>query len=148
LLPLLVFSLLAGTGIALRRGAAPESARGGRVWLWLSVLMWVWILLAALRGGGDQWDNPRYRAILFAWQALVAGRAWVEWRRGRSPWFGRILLMEGAFLLVFGQWYASRYLELGGRLSFAWMVALILGAWMIIAIVGWMRDRRLPPRPS
>ena len=139
LLPVLVFSLLP---------RKDEESADRRLWFWFSVVVWFWVLFAALRGGGDQWDNPRYRAILFAWQALVAGRAWVEWRRGRSPWFGRILLMEGAFLLVFGQWYASRYLELGGRLSFAWMVALILGAWMIIAIVGWMRDRRLPPRPS
>jgi len=134
LLPVLVFAVIA----ALRELGSGE----GRAWLWLAAISWGWVLFAALRGGGDQWDNPRYRAILFLWQALTAGYAWVRWRSTRSPWFGRILLMEGAFLLVFAQWYASRYLKWGGRLSFGWMVALILGLWGVIALAGWLRDRR------
>lgn len=140
LLPLLVFSVVA----AWKQLSSGE----GRAWLWFAVVAWAWVVLAALRGGGDQWDNPRYRAILFTWQALAAGHAWTWWRQTRSPWFGRILLMEAAFLLVFSQWYASRYLELGGRLSFGWMVVVILGAWSLIALAGVVRDRRAKPRPS
>ncbi len=136
LMPVLVLALLPG--------AAKDADR--RLWLWLAAAAWGWVLLAALRGGGDQWDNPRYRAILFMWQALVAGHAWAQWRQQRSPWFGRILLMEAAFLLVFAQWYASRYLEWGGRLPFGWMVALILGLWGVIALTGWLRDRAGQPR--
>jgi len=140
LLPVLVLALLPGAGVT--------KAGDRRIWLWLAVVVWGWVLLAALRGGGDQWDNPRYRAILFMWQALVAGQAWVYWWEHRNPWFGRILLMEAAFLLVFSQWYASRYLEWGGRLPFGWMVALILGLWVVIALAGWLVDRRRRFRQS
>ncbi|HEY5902427.1 MAG TPA: hypothetical protein VIU39_07735, partial [Anaerolineales bacterium] len=137
LLPLLVFSLFAGT-----RPAASGSGQGGRVWAWLSALIWLWILLAALRGGGDQWDNPRYRAILFLWQALVAGHALVWWSERRTPWLGRLVLAEVVFLAVFTEWYASRYFHWGFQLPFGAMVGLILACWAVIAAGGWLLDRR------
>jgi hypothetical protein len=110
--------------------------------LWLGLLVWVWIILAALRGGGDQWDNPRYRAILFLWQAILAGMAWQLSLKGRKPWFFRVAAMEGIFLIVFGQWYVSRYLQVGWRLDFLTMVGFILACWALIAIRGWYLDRR------
>jgi hypothetical protein len=54
--------------------------------------------------------------------------------------------MEVVFLVVFTQWYASRYFYVGGQLPFAAMVALILGLWAAIAGVGLWRDRRSSPR--
>ena len=134
LLPALVFSVVAGAGA----GAAKER----KIWMWLSVLTWMWILLTALRGGGDQWDNPRYRAILFLWQAILAGYAFVWWRETRNAWFTRVLLGEIAFLAVFSQWYASRYYQWGGALPFGGMVALIVGLWALIGVGGWLWDRR------
>ena len=109
--------------------------------LWLSVLTWTWILLAALRGGGDQWDNPRYRTILFLWQAILAGYVWVWWKETKNVWFSRIIAMEMVLVVVFTQWYASRYFHLGGQLPFAMMVALIVGLWGVILGAGWWRDR-------
>jgi hypothetical protein len=134
LLPMLIFPLVAGSGA----GADKER----RLWLWLAFITWMWILLSSLRAGGDQWDNPRYRAILFLWQAILAGYAIVWWRESRSVWFTRILLGEAAFLVVFSQWYASRYLHWGGRLSFGGTVILVLGLWVLIAAGGWAWDRR------
>ena len=134
LLPALVFSFVAGSGA----GAAKER----KVWMWLSVLAWTWILLAALRGGGDQWDNPRYRAILFLWQAILAGYAFVWWQETRNAWFTRVLLGEVIFLAVFSQWYASRYFHWGGQMPFGGMVILILGLWALIFAGGWWWDRR------
>jgi hypothetical protein len=142
LLPLLVFSLFAGTEIALRPSTSGDASRGGRVWLWLSVVAWGWILLASLRGGGDQWDNPRYRAILFVWQALLAGHALAWWREHRTPWLGRLVLAEAIFLAVFTQWYASRYYHWGFQLPFGAMVGLILACWAVIGLWGWLRGRR------
>ena len=134
LLPLLILSFIA---------AARQPMGGMRnLWMWLSILTWIWILLAALRAGGDQWDNPRYRTILFLWQALIAGYVWVWWRETRNVWFTRVIACEVVFLLVFMQWYGSRYLYWGGQMPFAVMISLILGLWVIILGIGWWQDIR------
>lgn len=134
LLPALILSFGAGSGSGF--------AQKRTLIQWLALLAWTWILLAALRGGGDQWDNPRYRTILFLWQAILAGLVWVWWREVRSAWFGPIMWCEVAFLAVFTQWYASRYFHWGGRFEFEEMIALIVGLWVIILGIGWWRKRR------
>ena len=132
LLPLLVLSFVAATG---------QSSRTIRnLILWLSLLVILWVLLAALRGGADLYDNPRYRTILFLWQAILGGYVWVWWRETRNAWFTRVVLMEVLFLLVFTQWYASRYYYWGGQLPFPVMIALILGLWAIVLGIGWWQD--------
>ena len=134
MLPLLILSFTAAAGQASRESR--------NLILWLSLLVWIWVLLAALRGGADLWDNPRYRTILFMWQAVLAGSVWVWWRDTRNAWLPRVLLMEGLFLLVFTQWYASRYYHWGGQLPFAVMIALILGLWGSVLAIGWWQDRK------
>jgi hypothetical protein len=134
LLPLLILSFVAASG---------ETSRKTRTLvLWLSLVVILWIMLAAVRGGADLWDNPRYRTILFMWQAVLAGYVWVWWRETRNPWLPRVLLMEGLFLVVFTQWYASRYYHWGGQLPFPVMIALILGLWGIVLGFGWWQDRK------
>jgi hypothetical protein len=136
LLPALIMSFGAAAGQA--------SSQKRNVLLWLSLLVWTWILLAALRGGGDAWDNPRYRAILFAWQAVMAGVVWVWWRETRNAWGKRVLWCEAAFLLVFTHWYATRYLHWGGQLPFPLMVGLIVAVWgIILGLGGWLDKRRI-----
>jgi hypothetical protein len=134
LLPVLVFSLVAAAG----SGAGAKR----NLWMWISFFAWTWILFAALRGGGDQWDNPRYRAIMFLWQALLAGQTWVWWRESKNPWLKRIILMEVVLLAFFGEWYADRYFQIGGKMSFGPMVAAISGIWFLIVLIGLIRDRR------
>jgi hypothetical protein len=133
LLPLLALSFAA---------AVRETSRKTRnLILWLSLLVILWALLAAIRGGADLWDNPRYRTILFLWQAVLAGYVWVWWRVTRNAWLPRVVLMELLFLLVFMQWYASRYYHWGGQLPFSVMIVLILGLWALVLGVGWWQDR-------
>ncbi|MCQ3935881.1 MAG: hypothetical protein DPW18_02420 [Chloroflexi bacterium] len=135
LLPALILSFGAAAA------AGQETKR--KLNLWLSLVVWAWILFAALRGGGDQWDNPRYRTILFMWQAILAGGVWVWWRETRNVWVGRVLAMEAAFVLVFANWYAGRYWHVGVTMEFETMVAVILGLWVFILVWGVWRDRRM-----
>ena len=132
LLPLLILSFVAAAG---------QSSRKTRnLTLWLSLIVILWIMLAAIRGGADLWDNPRYRTILFMWQAILAGYVWVWWRETRNAWLPRVILMEVLFLLVFTQWYASRYYHWGGQLPFPVMIALILVLWGFVLGFGWWQD--------
>jgi hypothetical protein len=119
-----------------------QPGQNRRLWAWLTTSVWVWIVIASLRGGADEWDNPRYRAILLVWQALVAGYAWAWSRERRDAWLGRWVVLEVVFLAVFTQWYLSRYYHIGGQMPFGWMVALLLGAGGVILLGGWWWDRR------
>jgi hypothetical protein len=138
LLPILILSFAAAWNLPKQES---------RLWMWLSLVTWGWILFTSLRGGGDQWDNPRYRTILFLWQAILAGHVWTWWRETRSAWFWRVILMEIVFVLFFGQWYASRYYHFLGQIPFAQMVAVIIGLWTIIFFGGLWRDRVTPNPP-
>ena len=130
LVPLLFYAPFASFRTS--RGAAR------RLWFWLTAITWLWIIVAALRGGADQWDNPRYRAILIALQALVAGFAWVN----RDRWLVRWLAVEVVFLAVFSQWYVSRYYAIIGRIPFGSMVTVILVLSALIFVGGWWWDLR------
>ncbi len=134
LLPLLVFAPFIGRSL-------PKGER--LAWGWLCLAAWAWILVASFRAGGDQWDNPRYRLILLFFQALLAGQAWLYWRASRNVWFGRVLLIEGGFLVVFGYWYAGRYSGwLVWRISLSAVLIIILGISLVILFGGWLWDRR------
>jgi len=134
LLPVLIMSFAAAS--------AQGEEKKRRVFIWISFAVWGWILFMSLRGGGDQWDNPRYRTILFLWQAILAGIVWVWWRETRNVWLPRVIAMEVVFLLFFGQWYANRYYHFGGQLPFELIVAIIFGLWVLILFAGWALDRK------
>jgi len=134
LLPALILSFAASAGSGVDKNRKPL--------MWLSLIIWFWILFTSLRGGGDQWDNPRYRAILFIWQAILAGYVWVWWRETKNVWVMRVVAMEVVFVAVFGQWYVNRYLHVGMQISFAVMVAIILVLWSLILGWGIWHDRK------
>jgi len=136
------YALLPVLGVSFVAAAGQPTAAKRNIFLWLAFAAWGWMLFAALRGGGDQWDNPRYRAILFLWQAILAGNVWVWQRETKNAWLPRIVLMEIIFLTFFGQWYANRYYHFGGQLPFSQMVAGILALWLIIVAGGVWLDRK------
>jgi hypothetical protein len=111
-------------------------------WLWLWLTVWFWIVLSSARAGGDQWDNPRYRVILLMFQAALAAYSLLWARQRRDRWLGRILAVEGVFLLLFGYWYFSRYADTGLItfnifIVFAAIAVISLG----ILVGGWLWDK-------
>lgn len=110
LLPVLVYAPLR----ALRQvaGGGREGLDTRRLVLGLSLIVWIGVLVAAYRGGGDQWDNPRYRAAFIGLQAGLAAWALVEQRRKADPWLRRALVGLGLVLSWFLPWYLRRYIFL------------------------------------
>lgn len=106
----------------------PENQRR-RQWLWISLIVWAWILIAAVRGGGDQWDNPRYRVILLTWMALLAAQAFYA---PKTRWLWRILGVEAIILLVFTHWYTFRYWKLGFNLGIRNTLSIALGSALLL----------------
>jgi len=134
LLPFLLYSLRSIWKIADKRERL--------AWLWLWLVSWAWIIISAARAGGDQWDNPRYRVILLLFQAALAAQALIWQRATRDRWLGRILAVEGVFLVLFGYWYISRYAGLGLRVFHVFIVfAAIAVISAGILIGGWLWDR-------
>jgi hypothetical protein len=135
----LLIPFLIGSLISIRK--LPDHSER-RAWIWLWVIIWVWIVVSSYRAGGDQWDNPRYRAIFLLWQALLAGYAWEWWRTTHDLWQGRVLAVEGVFLMIFGYWYAARYTNWrAGQVHIFVIIALIVIISSIILVGGWILDR-------
>ena len=130
----MIYSLIA----AWRAPRGPER----RVWLWICAASWLWILISSIRAGGDQWDNPRYRLILFVFEALTAGYAWTWWRTHRDAWLPRIAAVEVLAVFIFLQWYLSRYYHWGGQIPFFLMIGLIVLVSIAILGGGGLWDRR------
>jgi hypothetical protein len=119
---------------------APQKLRGQR--LWLSLVVFAWILISAANAGGDMWDNPRYRTIFLPWMALLA--AWALWgaRHRGDAWLWRWMAVEVVFVLFFLWWYISRYYPGLLHLSI-WMTSgLTLSLAGLILLGGWLWDRR------
>lgn len=137
LLPLLGFAPFAAFGDT-------TNPRLRRLMLWLGLAFWAWAIIASVRGGGDQWDNPRYRTIFLPWASLLAVYAFSQIRGLAGRWFWRILAVIGIILVVFGHWYLYRYFQIGFNLgirntlaaAFALSALLVGGDWL------WQRIRR------
>ncbi len=109
---------------------------------WTSVFFWVWIILCSARAGGDQWDNPRYRVIFIFCMAILCVWGWQHAKTQNSRWLKRIYLVEAISILMFVQWYASRYYQLVFRFPFFVMLTIIIGLSAIIILSGWYFDHR------
>ena len=105
--------------------------------LMMGLIVWIGILVASFRGGGDMWDNPRYRVAFIGLQVSLAAWVWIEQRRAPDPWFRRAIVAIGAILLWFFPWYLRRYYGL------QWPVEdlfLTLGLGICTAALYWIWD--------
>lgn len=113
-----------------------------RVLAWFAIAVVTWTLISSIRAGGDQWDNVRYRAIFTTWMALMAAWGYLHAKKNHSAWLKRFYWVECIFVLVFLQWYLSRYFRLFGRLRFWHMILLIITLSSITLFIGWWVDAR------
>lgn len=81
---------------------------GKRLAFVLTIIVWIGILIASLRSGGDLWDNPRYRLIFISMQAVLVAWVWFEQRRSKNPWLARMAIALAIFLAWFVPWYLQR----------------------------------------
>jgi hypothetical protein len=139
LAPLLVYAMLAVT-------RAREEPRRAQI-AWLNVVIWVWIIIAALSAGGDQWDNPRYRTTLLAWQALTASWAWWWARDHKDYWLRRILSLEVIFILMFTIWYIGRYYVPFLHLDIWIMIGITILLSFLAMFGEWILNRRRQKGP-
>jgi hypothetical protein len=116
--------------------------------IWISLISWVWIIAAALNAGADQWDNPRYRAILLLCQVMLAAWAW-QWARSQyDPWLWRWLAVEVVFVGLFTEWYVGRYYPGILHLDIKLMSLLTLSICGLILIGGFIWDHYHKIKPS
>jgi len=103
----ILLSLLVYATYLIFRSAAWKQLPGA-----LLLSSWIVSLTASYRGGGDLWDNPRYRSAFAAVQVAVAAWAWVRHTETKNPWlrraFGSALLLIAWFIA----WYLRRYVGL------------------------------------
>lgn len=102
----------------------------------VTLALFAWMLVTSLRAGGDQWDNPRYRALLIPWFALVVGWCWQRLRAGHLGWFLRWVGVVLVFFTVFFLWYLYRYQVIKEFLNFFGIIWAILAGWAVILLSG------------
>lgn len=117
-----------------------------RILVFLAAVVVIWIIVASLRAGGDQWDNPRYRTIFLPWMSLLAAWAAAFAVRTRDAWLPRWIAVEVIFLGFFTSWYMSRYHNIGDRLPFNHMVIWIVGLSLVVIVGGVIWDKIRPVR--
>jgi hypothetical protein len=115
--------------------------------VWIGVISWAWIMVSALNAGADQWDNPRYRAILLLWQVILAAWAWDWARKQHDAWLWRWLAVEAVFVGFFTEWYLGRYYPGFFHLNIILMsiITLITCALILIGGVVWDHWRKIKP---
>lgn len=115
-----------------------------RALILIACVVCAWLLIASMRAGGDQWDNPRYRTIFMPWIALLSGWGIQFALKVKDRWLPRILIIEGIFLAFFTEWYVSRYWSDIPRLDLPVMVLLILILGLAVVVGGILWDRKHP----
>ena len=79
-----------------------------RLALGLTLVVWMGILIASMRSGGDLWDNPRYRAVFISLEVVMVAWVWYSQRENRNPWLLRSVIGFTIILAWFVPWYLQR----------------------------------------
>jgi hypothetical protein len=131
LLPLLLYAPVRAFGEGQRRQSSSAGIARG-----LCVAVWIVILLASFRGGGDEWDNARYRGAFASLQVALAAWVVVEQRRTPDAWLRRILVGTALILAWFFPWYLRRYIYLPWPIA-SFYLTLALGIFSAVLYIFW-----------
>lgn len=113
------------------------------VLIFLGLALAAWILISSLRAGGDQWDNPRYRTTFLPWIAILTAWVWLRVGQQKSPWFWRVVAVEGVFVVVFLDWYLYRNFNFGPLISFPVLMMILAGTAVFILVGGLIWDTKI-----
>ncbi len=129
---------------ALRRIDEERYGRSAiRLALGMGLVVWLGILIASYRGGGDQWDNPRYREAFASLQVALVAWAIAAQRQHPDAWLRRVLLGAGVILAWFLPWYLRRYVYLPWEVTDLFKT---LGLGLASAVLIWLWDWAKPPK--
>jgi hypothetical protein len=70
---------------------------------------WAGILIASFWGGGDMWDNPRYRVAFVVLQIVLAAQVIAAQQARPDPWLRRAAFVGLSVPAWFLFWYLRRY---------------------------------------
>jgi hypothetical protein len=152
LLGLLVYAPVRAVLNVERKTQNVERGENRNLLIGLSLAAWVSILIATFWGGGDQWDNPRYRVAFCTVQIVLAAWAMVAYRRAPDAWMRRAVAGVGIILAWFLPWYLDRYTDLDVIVGFRApgvlpSLGLGVGTWMVyVAWDVWRTRRRVNKR--
>jgi hypothetical protein len=138
MLPFLLYSLF-----ALWKSAKQQN---GWILVLVGVVFFAWTVVSSARAAGDQWDNPRYRAILLPFMAMVFTWVWLRVRQTHSSWFWRWVAVVAVLTIGFTNWYFSRTWGVGIYMSFFTLVADVAVISTLILLGGaiwdWTKKRK------
>jgi 4-amino-4-deoxy-L-arabinose transferase-like glycosyltransferase len=103
----------------------------------LFTAIWLGILIASLRSGGDLWDNPRYRVVFISLQVVLAAWVWNAQRESKNPWLWRSVLGLGIILAWFIPWYLGRNGVISWPINDVFLT-IGLGIISVLIIFGWI----------
>ena len=108
-----------------------------RLAIGLLIAMWMGVLIAALRSGGDLWDNPRYRVVFICIQVVLVAWVWSSQRESKNPWLWRMVIG----LVIILAWFVPWYLQRSGQIIWPIhnvFVTLGLGLASVVIVLLWM----------
>jgi 4-amino-4-deoxy-L-arabinose transferase-like glycosyltransferase len=130
LLPFLLYSL--------RSVWKMQNKRERQAWIWLCTAVWIWVIVSSARAGGDQWDNPRYRAIFLLFQAALVANVITFQRAAGDRGWGRFLVIEAVFVVCFSAWTMSRYDANPGSIPLTGALAAFIGISVLVLLGDWL----------
>lgn len=113
--------------------AKPRTDKWLMLFLLIAILLWT--VVSSARAGGDQWDNPRYRAVFLPLLSILVGWLSVYSRERHGTWLRRIFLVVIVDVLLFTLWYMPRRGAWGLSMSFV-SIVITVAVFSLVFVIG------------
>jgi len=112
--------------------AKPRTDKWLMLFLLIAILLWT--VVSSARAGGDQWDNPRYRAVFLPLLSILVGWLAVYSQEIHGRWLKRIFLVVFLDVALFTLWYMPRRGVWGISMSFVSIVLTVIVVSIVFAL--------------